>query len=177
MIGIKKIVNFLNRQARWIKEILLYTSYLALIVSVDNFYARLLLVGLMGGSLSQSLKYYYCDDMKHKKYVRLLLFVLSIHWLTFAYIFESSIMGFIAVGILNAFLGFFMAIVPGTIYIGFMDDSQKNLFRTSLISATLLLLGWIVFYARLVDPTIATQFFMYEAGLYFFVSLSFFQLI
>jgi len=157
-------------------ELLFYLLLIWLLFIYDYFYLRLAITLILTLTWGSSL-YHHLKFLKPNTLINLYLLLMSFLWATTAYLFQSAIFGFIAIGFINAFLGFFISIEPATIWVGFKEKSQRYIFRSSLISLALLLTGWLIFYSHLLPKNIGMELFMFAPGLYFFVPLSFYTAI
>jgi len=169
----RKVLEWLRNAPHIVQELVAYSISISLLFWLESIYFLIPVMLLMTVYLSQSIDRYVCK-FKSKHFANAFLLAASIFWSICAFYFESSIIGFIAVGFINAFLGFSIGIYPGWVEFGFARHTQSYIFRTSLISLAMLLTGWLVFYSHLLPNTIGMQVYMFSAGLYFFVPLTFY---
>ena len=168
-----KFIEWLKNAPFLVRELVVYFILIFLLFWLESIYFLIPVMILITVNLAHSVNH-HLYEYQSKKYANAFLFVASVVWCACAYYFSSSIMGFVAVGFINAFLGFSIGIYPGWVEFGFARHEQSYIFRTSLISLVMLLTGWLIFYSQLLPNTIGMQIYMFSAGLYFFVPLSFY---
>ena len=155
-------------------EVLFYTLMILSLIFFSNFYLQFVITTLLSLTTLKSI-HFHAPKKRPNSYLKFYLFILSLLWTSMAYFAQSSIMGFIAIGLINTFLGFSISIYPDAILIEFAQNRQRYIFKSTLVSLALLLLGWLIFYARLLPHTIGMELFMFADGLYFFLPLSFYS--
>jgi len=171
-----KMLDWLVNAPFILQEFVIYLILVPLLFLFEAMYLLVPIMLLVTIKLAHSIDH-YCCKYESKKYPNVFLLVASIFWCTCAFYFSSSIMGFVAIGFINAFLGFSIGIYPGWVEFGFARHKQSYIFKTSLISLAMLLTGWLIFYSQLLPKAIGMQVYMFSAGLYFFVPLSFYTAI
>jgi len=169
----RKTIKWIQNQPRVVQELIGYLIFILLLFWLEKVYLLIPVMLLFTLQLAHSVNHYICK-FESKNYTNIFLLIASVFWSACAYYFSSSIMGFVAVGLINALLGFSLGIYPGWVEFGFKKESQSFIFKTSLTSLMLLLVGWLIFYSGLLPNSVGMQVYMFSAGLYFFVPLSFY---
>jgi len=159
-----------------VKEMLIYPVLVASLFFLKTIYFQIPVLIAITYILSFSIHHHWYK-FKSKKYINAFLFVASLFWSGCAYYFTSSMMGFVAIGFINTFLGFSIGIYPRWAEFGFTWHKISYIFKISLISLAMLLADWLIFHSHLLPNNVGMTIFMFSAGLYFFVSLSFYAAI
>jgi len=123
---------FLVNLKSW--ELISYAACIALIVIGANVRSDMSMIwvlpgcfGLIGGLTLNRHNWWACGDYwrdcdLENRFIQFSSFVLMITWGAIAIYFQSQLIGFLSIGAMMVFLGFYLMVIPGYVYLGFTDD-------------------------------------------------------
>jgi hypothetical protein len=146
-----KIVKIVLRAIRiFIKktwEAIAYISLFLLLYFVPNEYSVLVASFALGSLVSYSI-YHRKGKTKAIVYSTIGSWILTILWGGIAYFYDNSFVGFLAVSSFISSIGFAFYMDSGLIMIGFKKDNTPFVLRLTLITFTLTILSWLIFYTN-----------------------------